>query len=369
MMNNLDWYTIENCSTVDSPALLVYVDRVKTNIDMLKCNINDVSRLRPHVKTHKTMEVTRLMMDAGIHKFKCATLAEAEMLGSCQAPDVLLAYPLTDSRLRKYINIIKRFPKTSFSGIVDNQPIADHISALAIKESIMIPIYVDINLGMDRTGIKPGEGAVALYRHCSALKGINIQGFHAYDGHVRERDMDKRRAICHNNFLQIEKMIELLVAAKFPKPKVIIGGSPSFPIYAAYADLECSPGTFVFWDKGYSEALPEQPFLPAAVLFMRVISKPSKNLLCLDLGYKAVASESPLPLRLSFLNAPGLKPVSQSEEHLVVEVQEDQSYQIGDVIYAVPNHICPTVAMYDTLHIVYNRKISDNWDVIARKRN
>lgn len=367
-MNNLNWYEIENASAVDSPALLVYVDRVKANIEMLIGSINDVSRLRPHVKTHKTREATLLMMDAGIHKFKCATLAEADMLGSCQASDVLLAYPLTEPRLRKYFSIIKRYPLTSFSGIVDDQLVADHVSALAIQEGIVITIYLDINLGMDRTGIKPGEDAIALYRYCSALKGLNVQGFHAYDGHVREKDMNKRREVCRENFLPIAEMIEKLEAEKLPKPKVIIGGSPSFPVYATYTDVECSPGTFVFWDKGYADTLPEQSFLPAAVLFMRVISKPAKNLLCLDLGYKAVASESPLPERVSFLSNSGLIPVSQSEEHLVVEVQGEQSYQIGDVIYALPKHICPTVAMYDTLQIVDNHKVNGKWEVIARDR-
>ncbi|HEY0610599.1 MAG TPA: alanine racemase, partial [Chitinophaga sp.] len=86
------WYTINNVDQIDSPALLVYPARIRENIDTAKAAIDDVQRLRPHVKTNKIAEVVQLMQDAGIQKFKCATIAEAEMLGKVHAADALLAY-------------------------------------------------------------------------------------------------------------------------------------------------------------------------------------------------------------------------------------------------------------------------------------
>src|SRR5687767_10696148 len=86
------WYNIQNIHELDTPALVVYPDRIKENLEILKGSIADLNYLRPHVKTHKSAEVTAMMLQAGIKKFKCATIAEAEMLGNEGAPDVLLAY-------------------------------------------------------------------------------------------------------------------------------------------------------------------------------------------------------------------------------------------------------------------------------------
>ena len=99
-----DWYHISNITEVDSPALVVFPDRVKRNIELLKNMIDDVKRLRPHVKTHKTKEAALLQMEAGIKKFKCATIAEAEMLGSIKAPDVLLAYQPIGPKINRFIS-------------------------------------------------------------------------------------------------------------------------------------------------------------------------------------------------------------------------------------------------------------------------
>jgi D-serine deaminase-like pyridoxal phosphate-dependent protein len=103
-MNEKDnWYNILNSDQIDSPALVMYPSRMEENIKLLKSRINDVHRLRPHVKTHKTREVTLMMMEAGIRKFKCATIAEAEMLGASLAGDVLLAYQPAGPKLQRFI--------------------------------------------------------------------------------------------------------------------------------------------------------------------------------------------------------------------------------------------------------------------------
>ena len=105
---------------IDSPALLVYPAIVKDNIRVAKEMIGDVNRLRPHVKTNKTAEVNQFMLDAGVAKFKCATIAEAEMLGSLHAPDVLLAYQPTGPKITRLIALSKVYPATTFSCLIDN---------------------------------------------------------------------------------------------------------------------------------------------------------------------------------------------------------------------------------------------------------
>lgn len=364
----MNWYKLHTESNVDTPALLVYPDRIRKNIGMLKSMIDDIDRLRPHVKTHKTKEITGLLLDAGIHKFKCATIAEAEMLGECGAPDVLLAYPLYGPKLQRFISLMKNFPQTHFSAIVDHVDAVKNLSAIAVQNKMQVDIFIDLNIGMGRTGILPDATALELYRLCSKTEGLSVQGFHAYDGHVREVDTAERKKVCDRNYEPIAKLIHQLLGEGFAKPRVIIGGSPSFPIYAQYLEVECSPGTFVLWDKGYADTLPEQNFLPAAVLMTRIVSLPSESTICVDLGYKAITAENALENRVFFLDAPDLKPLTHSEEHLVLEAGANHHFKVGDVLYALPIHICPTVALYDKLFVVQEGKIVDEWKVVARRR-
>lgn len=364
----MNWYSLHTENTVDTPVLLVYPDRIRENIEVLKSMIDNPNRLRPHIKTHKTKEILQMQLEAGIQKFKCATIAEAELLGQCNAPDVLLAYPLYGPKIDRFIALTRQYTQTKYAAIVDDVDAVRLLSEKAVQQHTTIDVYIDLNIGMGRTGILPGKGALELYRLCAEMPGIAIQGFHAYDGHVREIDLDRRKVICDGNYAPVATMTEQLAAEGFATPKIIIGGSPSFPIYAQYPDVECSPGTFLLWDKGYADTLPEQKFLPAAVLMTRVVSLPSPNTICVDLGYKAIASENSLNNRVYFLNAPSLKPIGHSEEHMVLDAGEDHTFKTGDVLYALPIHICPTVALYDKLLVVEHGAIVADWEVAARKR-
>jgi len=149
---------------------------------------------------------------------------------------------------------------------------------------------------------------------------------------------------------------------------LIAGGSPTFPLHAQKADVECSPGTFIYWDRSYETLLPEQPFLPAALVITRVVSMPSKTTLCLDAGYKSVASEKDIHHRLFFLNAPDVTCVSHSEEHLVVDAGEGHPFTIGNLLYGVPYHVCPTCALYEKAVTVSDHAASGEWTMIARNR-
>src|SRR5690349_13855054 len=122
------WYRIDNINEVDSPALVIYVDRVKENIKTLVASIDNVNRLRPHIKTHKSAEVTKLMLEAGIRKFKCATIAEAEMLAEAGAPDVLLAYQPVGPKADRLLSLAQNFRSTTFSCLIDNIESAQHLS-------------------------------------------------------------------------------------------------------------------------------------------------------------------------------------------------------------------------------------------------
>jgi D-serine deaminase-like pyridoxal phosphate-dependent protein len=362
-----NWYLIENIDVLDSPALVIYPERVKENIQTLKDMIDDPQRLRPHVKTHKTKEATQLMLDAGIHKFKCATIAEAEMLAMCGAPDVLLAYQPVGPKLKRFVQLTQQYPDTHFACLIDNITSAQAIAQAFVAAGATITVYIDLNVGQNRTGIVPGEKAIGLYNWCAQASGLSIRGLHAYDGHTRGT-FEERKATSDEAFAQAAAMQQTLQSRGYSDIYIIAGGSPSFSIHAKRDAVECSPGTFVFWDKNYLDQCPEQPFHTAAWLVTRVISLPDPAHICVDLGHKSVAAENEIGKRVFFPDAPDLKPVSQSEEHLVLYAGEGHSYQPGDVLYGIPFHVCPTVALYERAYTVEEGKVNGEWKIVARDR-
>lgn len=367
-MEQTPWYLINDLSQLDTPALVIYPDRVKQNIALLTSSIDDVSRLRPHVKTHKSREATQLMLEAGIRKFKCATIAEADMLAQCGAPDVLLAYQPNGVKIHRLLALMKAYPETKFSCLVDNVDTARTLSDAAIESGLVVPVYVDLNVGMNRTGITPDQRVLTLYSELAKLKGVRPTGLHAYDGHLRHPDLATRTEQCDAAFLPVQQVSDKLTSMGYAKPIMVVGGSPTFPIHARRPAVECSPGTFVYWDRTYRDMLPEQPFQPAALVVTRVISLPGPTKVCLDLGHKAVAAECELSQRVTFLNAPELRAVGQSEEHLVVEAGEGHAYRVGDVLYGLPNHICPTCALYERGFTIDDGAVSGEWRTISRDR-
>jgi D-serine deaminase-like pyridoxal phosphate-dependent protein len=218
---------------------------------------------------------------------------------------------------------------------------------------------------MNRTGVTPGN-AYSLFENIRNLPSISVAGIHAYDGHLKDPDPEKRKQTTDDSFQQLNKLIAHLEDSLERKIRIVAGGSPTFPVHAQ-RNVECSPGTFVFWDWGYKHQLPDEPFEYAALVVTRVISVINDNTITTDLGHKAIASENPLP-RVYFLNAPGSHPVSHSEEHMVIAVPDATKFKPGDVLYGIPVHICPTVSLYDKAILIENKKATGTWDVIARRR-
>ncbi|MCE2613274.1 D-TA family PLP-dependent enzyme [Flavobacteriaceae bacterium D16] len=364
-MEPKNWYKLLDTDQLLTPCLLVYPDRIRKNIERMIEIAGDPSRLRPHIKTHKTGEIIHMQMELGINQFKCATIAEAELLGSCNARDVLLAMQPVGYNIVRLFNLIESFPKTRFSTLVDDPQILEQLNKEAAKRDINLHIYLDLNTGMNRTGIIPGEKALELYRLVWEAKNLEADGLHAYDGHIRNTDFEERKIVCKKAFESVEKLKADIENSGMSVNHIIAGGSPSFPVHALNPEVITSPGTTLLWDARYEALFPEMKMLTAAVLYSRVISKPAPNIICLDLGHKALAPEMPFP-RVELLGVENCKQVSQSEEHLVLECTETNNLDVGDAVYAIPMHICPTVAKYRNLITVVNSKVTGTWEVAAR---
>jgi D-serine deaminase-like pyridoxal phosphate-dependent protein len=378
------WYEVANVNDIPSPALLIYPDRAAENLRRLAAIAGGPARLRPHMKTHKMPAIARLYVEAGMTRVKCATIAEAGMLAAEGLDDVLLAAQPVGPAAARLAALAAHFPRTRFSTIVDDEGAARRIDAAFAEAGLRILLLVDLDVGMHRTGIEP-EHAAPLYHLIARLPASEPGGLHAYDGHLRDPDPAVRCAQAAEGLARVLRLRDVLRADGVPVPRLVVGGTPTLPCHAASnePDLELGPGTVVFWDAGYAAGLPDLDFLAAALLLTRVISKPGGSRVCLDLGHKAVASEMPHPRALlvpahaddAAPRAPGLdlpcleaRFIGHSEEHLVIETPVADRLRVGDHLYAVPWHVCPTVALHGLAYVVRDGRVDERWPVTARER-
>lgn len=365
----LTWFALNQPDEIASPALLIYPHRVEHNIQQMMRMAGEIGRLRPHVKTHKLPQIVAMHQAHGIDKLKCATIAEAEMLAACGVKDILLAYQPVGPNQARLIKLAQSYPDSQFGCLVDNAKTLGELATKLSATDLLLNVWIDIDNGNKRSGIQPGVAAENLAKLISDTPGVRFAGLHVYDGQFGGLTPEARRAGADEAFAPVKTMVEQLAADGLPVPNVVAGGTPTFPAHAAREGVDLSPGTYSLWDAGYTAACPDQPFLCAAVLLTRVISQPGPNRLCLDLGHKAVASENPLDKRVRFLNAPDATCVGQNEEHLVIELPAGHGFTVGDVLYGVPWHVCPTVALHQEANVIDEKHdFVERWPIAARGR-
>lgn len=361
------WMRLADESAAPSPALLVFPDHIEENLRRMIALAGGAERLRPHLKTHKLPQLIALQARLGITRCKAATIAEAEMAAGAGATDITLSTQPVGPNAARLVALICAFPAVAFSTIVDDPGAVDALARVAAAAGVVVEVLVDLDVGMARTGIAPGPDAAQLYRRIAAAPSLRAGGLHAYDGHLRQPVLADRIAAAADGIARVEALATTLRAEGLPVPRLVWGGTPTFPVHSRRAGVECSPGTCVLWDAGYERNIPDLKFLHAAVLLTRVISRPGPGRLCLDLGHKAVASEMPHP-RVVFPELPDARAVTHSEEHLVLETAAADTFPVGSVLYGIPWHICPTVALHDRVHVVREGRVADTWTVTARAR-
>jgi D-serine deaminase-like pyridoxal phosphate-dependent protein len=364
-------YRIADTSAIFSPALIFYKDLIRENLDNAVRMVGNPSRLRPHMKTHKTREIIKLALEAGVTKHKCATLAEAELAASVGAPDVLIAYPIVGPNCGRLARLVRAFPKTRFSVLADHPKAVEALSKALSAEGQSVDVVLDLDVGMQRTGIAPGPDAIALYDQIHRSPALKVGGLSVYDGQNHQESLAERETAVNALLEAVLAMRKELEARGLPVPRIVGGGTPTFPVWAKLdiPGLECSPGTCILHDNGYGSRYTEMTgFTPAALLFTRVISRPSPTRVTFDLGYKAVASDPPAGKRLVLLDVPEYQAVLQNEEHLVIETPSAERFQPGDEAFAIPTHICPTCAMHKSAYVVEGGRVVGTWEIAGRDR-
>jgi D-serine deaminase-like pyridoxal phosphate-dependent protein len=364
-------YAIDDISTIFSPALIFYKDLIRRNLARSISMAGNPGRLRPHMKTHKTREISRMEVEAGIANHKCATIAEAEILAQSGAGHVLLAYTVVGPNCARMPKLVAKYPSTTFGVVCDHAASARSLSEAMTGANQTIEVFLDVDVGMHRTGVAPGPDAARLYELFSRLPGLRPGGFHVYDGHIHEQDPMARSAAVQQHLGAVLTLRAELEAKGLAVPRLVMGGTPTFPVYACmdFPGLECSPGTCFLHDYNYGARYADlDGFTPAALLLTRVVSRPAKDRVTFDLGYKAVASDPPAGKRLHMLDIPDCEAILQNEEHLVVTTPAAERFNPGDVAFAIPSHVCPTCAMHREAYVVEGGRVIGRWEIAARDR-
>jgi len=345
-MLEIDGYRVARPEEIETPALLVFEDRLAHNIKTVIDLAGGPANLMAHVKTHKSAEVLRRQMAAGISRFKTATLTETEMVATAGGSQALLAYPLVSRiKIDRFIAMQKKYARTRFQLIAAHPENAAVLSAAAVKNGVRLEVMVDLDVGQHRTGVGR-EDAGALYEKIAAIPGLVPAGIHAYDGHVSDPDPTLRESEALACLEQVQTLARRLEARGLAVPFKVMGGSFTFPTYARAEGVLASPGTWVYWDQNNLTRLPEMPFRLAALVLAQVIDVMSeRGQVTLDLGSKAISTDMDRQERCRILGAPRARLLLQNEEHAVIAT-EGHDLKLGDYVLAVPGHICTTVFRY-----------------------
>ena len=363
-------YRVTGLEEVLTPALIVYPEAIESNITtVLNLLGGDAGRWRVHIKTAKLAYTLRMLIENGVGHFKCATTLE--LLTACEngAKDVLLAYPMVGANARRVREIAEKFPQARVSILCENEEQARQWTGSRIG------IFLDINPGMNRTGIEQGHAEqIARLAQRVRAAGLEFRGLHYYDGQFAGVEESERASAAHRGYDQLLRIVDELEGSGVQVPEVITAGTPTLPCSLTYADFRgkafvhrVSPGTIVYGDATSLAQLPHEWNLrPAVLVAARVVSQPCAGKITCDAGHKAVSADAGVPTCV-VVGHPELTPLAPSEEHLPMAVQEGAGAPpVGEILYLLPRHVCPTVNNFDEALIVRNNAIEKVEKVTAR---
>ena len=373
MLSEFGWdrrYSVSGIEDVLTPALVMYPDRITANIERtLELLAGDANRWRVHIKTAKLDHTLRLLLDRGVRNFKCATTLELLVACRCGAADVLFAYPAMGANARRARDIAQQFPEARISVLAENQ------EQVQQWRGSRVGIFIDINPGMNRTGIDQSQTdkVVALTRSIASA-GLEFRGLHYYDGQFSALAEPERTPTAQRGYERLLEIVRALEGEGVHVAEVITSGTPTFPCSLAYEGFRggnfvhrVSPGTIVYCDATSLAQLPaEYGYRPAVLVLTRVVSHPHPGIVTCDAGHKAVSADAGVPTCI-VMGHSELTPQSPSEEHLPLAVREGaDSPNVGDALYLLPRHICPTVNNFDGALLVRNGNIQSVENVSAR---
>ena len=352
---------------VDTPALLLDLDAFEANVARMKEAVAGRVRVRAHAKTHKCPEIARRQVAAGAVGVCCQKVSEAEALVEGGIADVLVSNEIVGPRkLERLAALAKR---ARLGVCVDNADNVKDLAAAMQRARATIDVYLELEVGMQRCGIAPGEPALALARAVAAAPGLRLAGLQAYHGRAQHmRTMEERQAVIFRASQFVLETKALLKKANLPCPIVTGAGSGTFMFEVEMGAWdEIQPGSYVFMDADYARnewAPPLPRFEHSLFVLATVMSRPQAALAVVDAGLKASSVDSGMP---TVWQRPGLAYTRASDEHGWVEVAPGTTAPaLGEKLMLVPGHCDPTVNLYDWYVGVRRGVVEALWPITAR---
>jgi D-serine deaminase-like pyridoxal phosphate-dependent protein len=362
----------ESLQDVMTPFLAVYPDLVDANITTI-INLlgGKPDRWQPHIKTTKSLATIRQLISRGTTRFKCATTLELLCASEAGAKEVLVAYPSTATKAKRIQEISLRFPDTFIAATVEED------SQLAQWRNSRVGLYIDVNPGMNRTGIEQRrvDDIVELAKK-TVQNGNCFAGLHYYDGHHRQPDIQERMSAAYVGYEQLIHIVEAIETEGITVETVVTSGTPALPCALAFPGFRdrnfshrVSSGTIVYGDLTSMTQIPEEWDLHwAAVVVASVVSRPAPFLITCDAGHKAISSDAGFP-NCAVLGHPEFEPKHPSEEHLPIAIPKGGRVpEVGEILYLIPRHVCTTVNNFDEAMIAKNGGIVHASKIDARGR-
>jgi 3-hydroxy-D-aspartate aldolase len=348
---------------IDTPALVLDLDAFESNLQSMMASVSGRPvRVRPHAKTHKSVDIAKRQIAAGAVGVCCQKVSEAEALVEGGIGDVLVSNEVVGAPKLARLAALSRRARI---GVCVDHP--DALRALA-DSGAQCDVYVELEVGMRRCGVEP-EMAVALSRQIKGSRNLKFAGLQAYHGRAQHvRSLADRRAAIAGAAQRVFQTKELLEKAGIDCPIVTGAGSGTYMLEVeAGAWDEIQPGSYAFMDADYARnewAAPLPRFRHALFVLATVMSRPAADRAIVDAGLKASSVDSGMP---EVWQRPGLVYRSASDEHGWVEVGADAAApQLGDKLLLVPGHCDPTINLYDWYVGVRAGRVEAVWPVSAR---
>lgn len=348
----------QKLADLDSPTLLLDLAAADRNLAKMANYFADrPSGLRPHFKNHKCVTLAKRQLDSGAIGITCAKLAEAEILADHGIDDILIANQVAgEGKLRRLARLAQ---KTSISVAIDHWDNVTSISQAAAESGSTVGVLIEVDIGMSRCGVLPGQPALDLARRLKGLPGIRFAGIQAFEGHlvnVLDRTERTERATAA---MQLAVDTRRLLERNGIAVGCISGcSSATYDSTGVMNGVdEIQAGTYVTMDRQYARLVPE--FEIALSLLVRVISRPADGRAVLDLGVKGAGGEFGVPCLRDF---PDVEiPYFLSEEHLVIRNAPD--WPIGQPLFLVPSHACTTCNLHREFVVHEGGRVVDVWPI------
>lgn len=362
-----------NVTDLDTPVPLVDLPRMERNIRRMADFARQAGvHVRPHIKTHKIPALAHAQLAAGARGITVAKLGEAEVMADAGITDILICYPIVGSdKLGRLAHLARRVHITV---ALDSLEVAQGLADAARRHGVHFDIYLEVDSGLNRCGLPPGEPVADLAVQVAGLKGITITGVVTHAGHaLRAGSPEERDAIGRYEGECVVETKARVEARGIPLREVSVGSTPTVRISGRVNGVtEIRPGTYIFND--YMEmcvGVATEDDCALTVL-STVVSRPAPDRVIVDAGSKCLSSDfHGMTDRMSgygYLKGSGGTLVARlSEEHGVMVLKDGQpDLAIGDRVEIIPNHVCASVNLFDTLYGVRDGEVEVSWPILAR---